>query len=210
MFSRELEVGGRVVEIDQEPAGDTGVVVWDAALVLAKYLEMKPALVKDKRVVELGSGTGAVGLAAAALGGSVMLTDLEENLNLLKHNVNKNQDLRLNVEAAVLEWGDSDMIKDLLARMKIDVVLVADCVYYEESLDSLVRTMSELSGPQTNVLVSYEDRDSEEKIRLQKKFSDLMKAEFTCEEVEADQQHPDYTAPDIHILVYRKKELLAY
>ena len=38
MFSRELEVAGRIVEIDQEPAGDTGVVVWDAALVLAKYL----------------------------------------------------------------------------------------------------------------------------------------------------------------------------
>ncbi len=38
MFSRELEVDGCLVEINQVECGDTGVVVWDAALVLAKYI----------------------------------------------------------------------------------------------------------------------------------------------------------------------------
>ena len=38
MFTRELEVGAAVLEVDQILEGDTGVVVWDAALVLAKYL----------------------------------------------------------------------------------------------------------------------------------------------------------------------------
>ena len=28
-----------VIVVDQEPEGDTGVVVWDAAIVLAKYLQ---------------------------------------------------------------------------------------------------------------------------------------------------------------------------
>ena len=27
-----------LIKIDQQPEGDTGVVIWDAALVLAKYL----------------------------------------------------------------------------------------------------------------------------------------------------------------------------
>ena len=56
--------------ISQESSGSESVVVWDAALVLAYYLEKH----QDKffhnksKVVELGSGTGVVGIAAAALG----------------------------------------------------------------------------------------------------------------------------------------------
>ena len=39
MFSREICITDDVtIEIDQIEEGDTGVVVWDAAIVLAKYL----------------------------------------------------------------------------------------------------------------------------------------------------------------------------
>ena len=57
MFLRELEIEledeTRTVKLDQRYEGDTGVVVWDAAIVLAKYLETNTALVKGKQMVEL-------------------------------------------------------------------------------------------------------------------------------------------------------------
>ena len=63
--------------ISQESSGSESVVVWDAALVLAYYLERhqddlfhnkKANKAEKTKVVELGSGTGVVGIAAAALG----------------------------------------------------------------------------------------------------------------------------------------------
>ena len=44
MFIREIELGEdeetvKLVKVDQKNEGDTGVVVWDAAIVLSKYLE---------------------------------------------------------------------------------------------------------------------------------------------------------------------------
>lgn len=60
------------LRVAQASSGAEAVVVWDAALVLAYYLEHRQrALQLDRgpaQVVELGSGTGAVGLVAAALG----------------------------------------------------------------------------------------------------------------------------------------------
>ena len=74
MFRRaiELSVGSsgtvKTVELDQKYEGDTGVVVWDAAIVLSKYLELIAGEVAGGVCCELGAGTGAVGLCAAALG----------------------------------------------------------------------------------------------------------------------------------------------
>lgn len=88
---------GRTVSIYQSEIGDVGCVVWDAAIVLAKYFEhlwsekaltfitdgqTDPCLVKligrltalvkdtesEHHFVELGAGTGYVGIVAAALG----------------------------------------------------------------------------------------------------------------------------------------------
>jgi predicted nicotinamide N-methyase len=73
LFVREYEKNdGTVLRFHQSEIGDVGCVVWDAALVLAKYLEAADFRhgedLKSKVVVELGAGTGAVGLVAASLG----------------------------------------------------------------------------------------------------------------------------------------------
>ncbi len=93
-FIREIECAGKTLRIKQLYVGDVGCVVWDAALVLAKFLENplyfpRPSSTDaaedfcgrgrvgvatcggywmGKKVVDLGSGTGVVGLAAALLG----------------------------------------------------------------------------------------------------------------------------------------------
>ena len=65
----------RLLKIGQYEVGDVGCVVWDAAIVLSRYLETAD-FVNDtqknclfgKTVVELGAGTGIVGIQAAACG----------------------------------------------------------------------------------------------------------------------------------------------
>ncbi|KAH0620211.1 hypothetical protein JD844_020258 [Phrynosoma platyrhinos] len=110
-FERELgrrQGLGPALRVAQRSAGGTGSVVWDAALVLARFLEKKeeeeeeeaavglgsPRLsLRRAAVLELGAGTGLVGLMAACLGANVTVTDLEEVQDLLKMNIENNQHL---------------------------------------------------------------------------------------------------------------------
>lgn len=73
LFTRELERNDDgIVKISQSEIGDVGCVVWDAAIVLSKYLETRDfdggKSWMGKKVVELGAGTGVVGLFAASYG----------------------------------------------------------------------------------------------------------------------------------------------
>ena len=43
-----------------------GAVVWDCGLALANFLSRNPEIVRGKRVIDLGCGTGIAGIAAAA------------------------------------------------------------------------------------------------------------------------------------------------
>ena len=92
-FIRELEIKDKTIRIKQLYVGDVGCVVWDAAIVLCKFLEnnyyfpvpgaanmdgsdshtqiSKPENMtywNGKRVIDIGSGTGVVGIAAGVLG----------------------------------------------------------------------------------------------------------------------------------------------
>ena len=75
LFIRELELKDGTLEIYQELEGDVGCVVWDAAITLAKFIDgecfrskVKVKLDGGANVLELGAGTGIVGLAAATAG----------------------------------------------------------------------------------------------------------------------------------------------
>ena len=67
---RHLELADTlpVVQLPQKDVGEEAVVVWDAALVLAYFLLKQDLIQPDTKVLELGAGTGAVGLVAATLG----------------------------------------------------------------------------------------------------------------------------------------------
>lgn len=212
MFTREIEFPsvGKSLLLSQENEGDVGCVVWDAAIVLAKYLEnqcflqkpqnsdMKKPLLFGCHVVELGAGTGCVGLAAALLGAShVTITDLPQFIPLMEKNIIQNQDnLQCVVEVRELTWGNMEQGS---AVSTPDTIVLADCIYYEESLEPLVSTLRSLCESDTTIIVSYEERTTGDKPWLQCRFFELMEEHFRKYKVPPKEQHELYRSRDIHI-----------
>jgi Lysine methyltransferase len=59
-------------ELEEASLG-TGLITWDGAIVLAKYIEIHADTVRNKSVLEVGAGTGVAGTAAALLGAREIL-----------------------------------------------------------------------------------------------------------------------------------------
>ncbi|XP_047467312.1 protein-lysine methyltransferase METTL21D [Mugil cephalus] len=211
-FVREIEKNdGRVLKMKQCYLGDVGCVVWDAAIALAKYLETKqfydPSsgvnVWSGRTVVELGAGTGVVGLMAATLGAQVIVTDLEDLQTLLGVNIQENQALISSgsITAKVLKWGD-----DVSAFLPPPhYVLMADCIYYEQSIVPLVESLKLLSGPETCIICCYEQRTEGVNPEVERRFFELLQHNFSCEKIPLENQDPEFNSPDIHILHIRRK-----
>ncbi|GFQ86717.1 protein-lysine methyltransferase METTL21D [Trichonephila clavata] len=205
-FTRELEVEttGTELKLLQYSVGDVGSVVWDAGIVLGKYLDHvhdSKNNLNGKIVIDVGSGTGVAGLFAAALGAEVILTDLPEVVPLLEKNIELNKAvLKGAASASVLEWGKLEKIFPIP-----DLILVSDCIYYEMSVKKLVPTLNELSDSDTDILISYEDRVLGNKKELLKNFLDALKQYFSIEIIPKTLQHPDFQSDDIHLLKCKKK-----
>lgn len=65
-------------EPDYTVAAATAELIWEGSWTMIELLrdELAPRVEGGRRVVELGSGTGLLGLCAAAVGGHVLLTDI--------------------------------------------------------------------------------------------------------------------------------------
>ncbi|GAB2231838.1 hypothetical protein Droror1_Dr00010854 [Drosera rotundifolia] len=96
------------------------------------------------RILELGSGTGFVGIAAAAiLKASVTITDLGHVVPNLKFNVMSNSDMLAsnngNVDVAELNWGHLDHMEAI--GRDYDVIIGSDVVYHDHLFDPLIETL---------------------------------------------------------------------
>lgn len=128
-----------------------GSEVWPAARSLVRLLERdewQARLRSAETVVELGSGTGAVGLAASVLGARhVLLTDLPSLLPTLQHNCSANH-LADTVQCAALPWISSlSELPSSLAPSGSDLVLGSDLlnpVYGDEHAERLAVTVAAL------------------------------------------------------------------
>jgi predicted nicotinamide N-methyase len=163
ILSKGLSIGehSRVVvqEVSDADKG-TGLVSWDGSIVLGKYLEIHPDIVRNKKVLELGAGTGVAGLSAGLLGASkVLLTDLQYTLDNLRRNiaetVNANThlpNLSQSLSAVHLDWSDFHTYPE----SDWEVVLGADIVWLEELVPALAQCISHFAAPGKTVLLAHQ------------------------------------------------------
>lgn len=152
--------------------------------------------IKDRIILELGSGTGLVGIVAGTLGGRVWITDQGPLLNVMRKNVRMNK-LEGQVKVAELNWG-SLLPRDL---PRPDLILAADCVYFEPAFPLLVHTLSDLADSRTEVLFCYKKRR-----KADKRFFKILRKTFHWSEVQDDPDKSSYSADAISLLQLVKKK----
>jgi len=125
-------------------ADNLGLKTWASSYLLAMRLvllrHMLPTLPADAGVLELGAGTGLVGLAAAAiLQRTVVLTDLPEIVPNLERNVHANAAMLAahsgRAMTAVLDWSEPAIFfvgGQEQPMHAYPIILAADCIYSSE------------------------------------------------------------------------------
>ena len=185
-----LNENDQPLEVYQTKVGSVGSWCWEAAICLAEYCyDHMFDQFRHQRIVEIGSGTGVVGLQLCALGGNVTLTDREEYLELIGYNIKKNEHaLTGQAQAKTLFWGDDLDAQDDCFQ-NLDFVIVANCVYHSIDLDALIQTICSLcpEGSTTRLLCCYELRNEGIRKLVDEFHRKLTDRKFTVEPV--DQQH---------------------
>jgi len=134
---------------------------WDAGLLLFDCLTSLNCTVakavKDREIIELGSGLGLTGIATGATTKRTWLTDKDGAiLDNIRHN------LRMNGVPANVQTGVVDFTKPLRKQLKNlgcepQVLLAADVSYDSELAHALVESLTELleSGEKTSVDLQF-------------------------------------------------------
>uniref|UniRef100_A0ACB8G6H8 Uncharacterized protein n=2 Tax=Sphaerodactylus townsendi TaxID=933632 RepID=A0ACB8G6H8_9SAUR len=117
-------------------------------------------------------------------------------------NIENNQHLVTgSIQAKVLKWGEE--VTDFLPAP--DYILMADCIYYEESLEPLIKTLKDLSHPETHILCCYEERTMGKNPEVERRYFELLQKDFELEKVPLDKQDEEYQSEDILIFIIRRK-----
>lgn len=134
---------------------NVGLRTWEASLHLAQYLHSNPRLVTGKNIIELGAGTGLVSLLCAGPleAETVLSTDgLPHVVEMIDENIMRNRaslfsgsaSRRLPI-ARVLDWADTESLKDTLAIDGIipeyNLILGADITYSPDVVPLLARLL---------------------------------------------------------------------
>ena len=124
--------------------------IWPGGELLASFLT--PALVRGRRVLELGCGTGLPGIVAARLGASrLVLTDgTAEVLARAKQNAASNLK---DVPWAAQQLNFGEVTPEDLAG-KFDVLIASDVLYQSSGWRPLAQTAGELLAPNGVLLVA--------------------------------------------------------
>lgn len=137
-------------------ADNLGLKTWASSYLLAKRLtsivDDLAAFTPDEQILELGAGTGLVGLAAAAVfQAHVVLTDLPHIVLNLEHNRLANETRILmrggSTESAILDWNEPSLLYTQTSgptrrsRNSFRLILAADPIYSSEHPRLFVQTI---------------------------------------------------------------------
>lgn len=138
---------------------------WPSAPVLAWFLWEHRGELVDKRVLEIGCGTGLPGILAAKCGAKVILSEsatLPKSLAHIKRSCQLN-DLIIDQHIKVigLTWGL--FLNDLETIGGIDLILGSDCFYEPNVFEDILVTISYLfdKNPSAKFFCTYQERSSD-------------------------------------------------
>ncbi|CAG8709367.1 326_t:CDS:2, partial [Acaulospora morrowiae] len=188
-----------VVELDAEDidveikdhAVRTATSVWDAGLILAKFLEKQEKQSKinftQKNFLELGSGKAIPSLTAAILGAKkVITTDVPDITPRIKKIVKLNG-LENNIIVKPLDWLSRENLPEsiVLENDPLDFIMGADIVWVDYLIQPLVETIDALSTPlRTKLILSHQTRT----IKSDKMFFEgLKKMNWKVEKISRDE-----------------------
>ena len=104
-------------------------------------------LVRGKQVLELGCGTGVLGITLACLGADVTLTDIAAIVPHTKYNIECNQQLIQSGQGkaaeAALDWNSPSSSQSLLTK-QYDLLVGADLIYAAKDISPLTDTLQQL------------------------------------------------------------------
>jgi predicted O-methyltransferase YrrM len=164
-------LSGDTVCIEQQVGASMGGQVGIGAICMCDYLqslvgnpncEVAPTS-RLAHVLELGSGTGAVGIVCAALFPEcqIVISDRESQRDLIVANMTGNRidPAAGRVRFEAVDWTDQDVISALLAtapRGGFTHVLMSDVLSSDRAqFEPLVRALSRLTSPGSLVLFSH-------------------------------------------------------
>ncbi|EPS35693.1 hypothetical protein H072_10856 [Dactylellina haptotyla CBS 200.50] len=188
-----------------------GGQLWPAGVRLAKYFINRYRDNNDlagKRVVELGSGGGVTGLAIGLeldqIGGGdekggcdFWMTDMSAMMELMEKNVAFN-DLGGRIQCGLLDWADP--LPTFVTSKPVDILLAADCVYFEPAFPLLEKTLCDIAGPDTEVLFCFKKRR-----RADMRFIKAIRRHFTIAEIK-EEGYEGYSRESIFLYTMKKKQ----
>eukprot|EP00934_Nitzschia_sp_Nitz4_P001151 Nitzschia sp. Nitz4//scaffold218_size35881//17816//18892//NITZ4_007793-RA/size35881-processed-gene-0.18-mRNA-1//-1//CDS//3329542277//1151//frame0 len=133
---------------------------WESLLLNSEPLKLSP----PKRILELGSGLGVVGMSFAiqktlplAQNAEIVLTDLPAGMPLLSFNVEKNRALfpsSTTVKTKALRWSlDQEKDDPFRSEPPFNCILGSDLLYNVEHIPALVATIKRMLHPTKGVVI---------------------------------------------------------
>jgi predicted nicotinamide N-methyase len=134
-------------ECDEECDIPFWAVAWPAAIVLTRYVQAHPDLVKGKSVLDLGCGCGLVSIACSLLGaGKVIANDTDEiSLTMARANALVNE--------AIIDFNNGNLLTQE-PFFSVEVVLIADMFYTREQARYLIQLLQRYKATGTRVLIA--------------------------------------------------------
>ncbi|CAM9353291.1 unnamed protein product, partial [Laminaria digitata] len=129
---------------------------------LAEFLGRHRHLVSGKRVLDLGTGTGIAGLAAAQCGArKVIMTDHPALGPLVQSNVERNEGVSGSRDITWVSHaslGPNSWSMESLEDDPFDLVLASDCLYDPAMFSAFRQALVAFCGPRTVLLMTYKRR----------------------------------------------------
>ncbi|EAQ92287.1 hypothetical protein CHGG_00522 [Chaetomium globosum CBS 148.51] len=192
------------LKLHEDLKSGCGGQLWPAGMVLAKHmLRYQRDKLQPARILELGAGGGVVGLTIAKgcvnLDHPLYLTDILEMEPLMQHNISLNG-LDDRVKARVLKWGEP--LSQEVLQFKPDIILAADCVYFEPAFPLLMQTLQDLLAltPSATVFFCFKKRR-----RADMQFIKAAKKAFTVTEIE-DEDRPVFSRSSLFLYAFTHKQ----